>query len=71
MVPIVNGNWAKGMQLMGRYYKPHDLKKPMGDINKFQAYLCIFPCYSQSSGKVSCSEVWDFQKPASSQVSVN
>jgi len=71
IVPIVNGNWAKGMQLMARYYKLCDLEKPMGDIYEFQAYLRIFPCYLQSSGKVSCGKVWDFQKPASSQVSVN
>jgi hypothetical protein len=67
---ILNGYWAIGMQLMARYYKLCDFGKMMGDINKFQANLCIFPRYSQSSGKVSCGEVWDFQKPASSPVGV-
>jgi hypothetical protein len=71
MVPILNGNWAKGMQLMARYYKLCDLKKPMGEKNKLQVYLCTFPCYSQSSDEVSCGKVWDFQKPALGQVGVN
>ena len=58
---ILNGYWARGMQLMARYYKLYDPEKLRGDTKKFQAYLCIFLCYSQSSGKVRCGKVWDFQ----------
>jgi len=41
MGSILNGYWAKDMQLTARYYKLHDLEKLMG--NKFQAYHQHFP----------------------------